>query len=67
MLFVVNERRVPQPVMPLRLFASRERSGAYAARLLFLAAMAPFWFFATQWLQSVARTAHCSPIASPRR
>jgi EmrB/QacA subfamily drug resistance transporter len=51
--FVVNERRAPQPVMPLRLFASRERSGAYAARLLFLGAMAPFWFFTTQWLQSV--------------
>ncbi|RKQ92998.1 EmrB/QacA subfamily drug resistance transporter [Solirubrobacter pauli] len=53
-LFVANERRAAQPVMPLRLFSSRERSGAYAARLLFLAAMAPFWFFTTQWLQSVA-------------
>ncbi len=53
-LFLVNERRAAQPVMPLRLFASRERSGAYAARLLFLGAMAPFWFFTTQWLQSVA-------------
>jgi len=53
-LFVLEERRAPQPIMPLRLFASRERSGAYAARLLFLGAMAPFWFFATQWLQNVA-------------
>jgi len=53
-LFVVNERRAPQPIMPLRLFSSRERTGAYAARLLFLGAMAPFWFFTTQWLQSVA-------------
>jgi EmrB/QacA subfamily drug resistance transporter len=53
-LFVANEGRAPQPVMPLRLFASRERSGAYAARLLFLGAMAPFWFFTTQYLQSVA-------------
>src|SRR3954453_11533367 len=52
--FVANERRVSQPIMPLRLFAKRERSGAYAARLLFLGAMAPFWFFTTQWLQSVA-------------
>src|SRR4051794_23758766 len=51
-LFVVIERRAPQPIMPLRLFSSRERSGAYAARLLFLGAMAPFWFFTTQWLQS---------------
>jgi EmrB/QacA subfamily drug resistance transporter len=53
-LFVVNERRAPQPIMPLRLFASRERTGAYAARLLFLGAMAPFWFFTTQFLQNVA-------------
>lgn len=51
--FVANERRVRQPVMPLRLFASRERSGAYAARLLYLGAMAPFWFYATQYLQGV--------------
>jgi len=53
-LFVANERRAPQPIMPLRLFRSRERSGAYLARLLFLGAMAPCWFFTTQWLQSVA-------------
>jgi hypothetical protein len=39
--------------MPLRLFAGRERAGAYAARLLFLAAMAPFWFFITQYPQGV--------------
>jgi EmrB/QacA subfamily drug resistance transporter len=53
-LFVGNERRAPQPIMPLRLFVSRERSSAYSARLLFLGAMAPFWFFTTQWLQGVA-------------
>jgi hypothetical protein len=27
-LFVLNERRVAQPIMPLRLFASAERSAA---------------------------------------
>ena len=53
-MFVLNERRAEQPVMPLHLFASRERAGAYAARLLFLGAMVPFWFFTTQFLQSVA-------------
>jgi EmrB/QacA subfamily drug resistance transporter len=53
-LFVLNERRAAQPIMPLRLFADRERAGAYAGRLLFLAAMAPFWFFTTQYLQRVA-------------
>jgi MFS family permease len=53
-LFVANERRAAQPIMPLRLFSSRERAGAYPARLLFLGAMAPFWFFTTQFLQNVA-------------
>ncbi|WP_431281737.1 MFS transporter [Humitalea sp. 24SJ18S-53] len=52
-VFVVTEWRAAQPIMPLRLFASRERSGAYAARLLFLGAMIGFWFFATQFLQGV--------------
>jgi threonine dehydrogenase-like Zn-dependent dehydrogenase len=42
--------------------ASRERSGAYAARLLFLASMAPFWFFTTQWLQSVHGYSPDSPL-----
>ena len=48
---VVNESRVAQPIMPLRLFRSRERSGAYAARLLYLGAMIGFFFFTTQYLQ----------------
>jgi len=52
-LFVINERRAAQPLVPLRLFASRERSGAYAARMLFLGAMMGFWFFTTQFLQGV--------------
>ena len=52
-LFVVNEWRANQPIMPLRLFMSRERSGAYAARILFLGAMLGFWFFITQFLQAV--------------
>jgi EmrB/QacA subfamily drug resistance transporter len=51
--FVLNEARTDQPIMPLRLFASRERSGAYAARILFLGAMLGFWFFITQFLQVV--------------
>ena len=48
---VVNEARAEQPIMPLRLFASRERSGAYAVRFLYLAAMIGFFFFTTQLLQ----------------
>jgi EmrB/QacA subfamily drug resistance transporter len=50
-LFVLNERRAPQPITPLRLFRSRERSGAYLARLLFVGAMFGFFFFTTQLLQ----------------
>lgn len=51
--FIVTERRVAQPVLPLRLFASRERVGAYLGRLLFLGAMVSFFFFSTQFMQLV--------------
>jgi EmrB/QacA subfamily drug resistance transporter len=52
-LLVWHESRVQQPIMPLRLFADRERAGAYVARVLFLGAMVGFWFFTTQFLQGV--------------
>lgn len=51
-LFVLNEWRARQPIMPLRLFASRERSGAAVARLLFAGTGIAF-FFTTQFLQGV--------------
>lgn len=51
--FVLHESRAKQPILPLHLFANRERSGAYAARMLFLGGMVGFWFFTTQFLQSV--------------
>ncbi|MDH6287211.1 MFS transporter [Rhodococcus opacus] len=50
---VVHEGRVQQPILPLRLFRSRERSGAYTARLLYLGAMIGFFYFTTQLLQDV--------------
>lgn len=53
MLFVRHEARAAQPIMPLRLFADRERVGAYVARFLYLAAMVGFFFFTTQFLQGV--------------
>jgi EmrB/QacA subfamily drug resistance transporter len=59
--FIYNEARAAQPVMPLRLFASRERVAAYLARMLFLAAMIGFFFFTTQYLQVIA---HFSPSAT---
>lgn len=52
-LFALHEARATQPIMPLRLFASAERSGAYAARMLFLGAMVGFFFFSTQLMQVV--------------
>jgi EmrB/QacA subfamily drug resistance transporter len=52
-LFVVTERRAAQPITPLRLFASRERAGALAARVLFVGAIYSAFFFVTQYLQGV--------------
>jgi len=52
-IFVVNEWRAKQPIMPLRLFASRQRSGAAISRLLFAGTMIAFFFFTTQFFQGV--------------
>jgi EmrB/QacA subfamily drug resistance transporter len=52
-VFILTEWRAKQPIMPLRLFASRERSGAYVVRLLFLGANVGFFFFSTQFMQGV--------------
>lgn len=51
--FFAHEAGTQQPLLPLRLFHSRVRSGAYAARLLFLAGVIGFWFYLTQYLQGV--------------
>ena len=51
--FVANERRAEQPITPLRLFASRERVGAYVARIFVVGAMYSTFFFLTQYLQGV--------------
>ncbi len=51
--FVTNERRAAQPITPLRLFSSRERVGAYLARILVVGAMYSTFFFLTQYLQGV--------------
>ncbi|MEU8577177.1 MFS transporter [Streptomyces asoensis] len=54
-LFVAVERRAAQPIVPLRLFAGRERSGAYLTRMLYMGAMMGFFFFTAQFVQSVYR------------
>lgn len=52
-VFILTEWRAKQPIMPLRLFASRGRVGAYTARFLFLGANVGFFFFSTQFMQGV--------------
>ena len=52
-VLIIHESRAEQPIMPLRLFRSRERSGAYAVRMLYLGAMMGFFYFTTQYLQDV--------------
>jgi EmrB/QacA subfamily drug resistance transporter len=52
-VLVLTEHRAAQPIMPLRLFASRIRAGAYLARMLYLGAMIGFFFYTTQYLQGV--------------
>ncbi|HEX6714095.1 MAG TPA: MFS transporter [Thermoleophilaceae bacterium] len=49
--FVANERRAVHPITPLRLFASRERAAAYAARMLIVGGMFSMFFFLSQYLQ----------------
>ncbi len=51
--FIATEMRAEQPITPLHLFASRERSGAYAARVLVVSGMFAMFFFLTQFLQGV--------------
>ncbi len=52
-LFIRNESRSTQPIMPLHLFQSRTRNGALLARLFFMSGIVGFWFFTTQYLQGV--------------
>jgi predicted MFS family arabinose efflux permease len=52
-VFVLTELRARAPITPLRLFADRGRSIAYAARLLLVAGMFGMFFFLTQFLQDV--------------
>ncbi|HZE30364.1 MAG TPA: MFS transporter [Actinoallomurus sp.] len=50
--FVTVEARARQPVVPLRLFTDRARSGAYLIMLLLAAAMFGMFFFLVQFLQN---------------
>ena len=61
----LNELRAEQPITPLRLFASRERAGAYVARMLVVGGMFSMFFFLTQFLQSVLRLQPARRPGSP--
>lgn len=50
--FVLIEWRATQPILPLRVFANRVRTGAFAARLLFAGAMFGYFFFISQYMQA---------------
>jgi EmrB/QacA subfamily drug resistance transporter len=71
-LFVFVEHRVAQPIMPLRLFASRNRAAAYLNMLLLPATLTSVLFFITQFTQDVlgysALLAGCAflPMAVPQ-
>jgi len=51
--FVLIETRASTPIVPLRLFADRDRATSYVARLLLVAGMMGMFFFLTQFLQDV--------------
>src|SRR5438309_5190728 len=52
-LFLIIELRTKQPLMPLSLFANRNRSGAYALRMVAGAMTLAVLFFLTQIVQNV--------------
>jgi EmrB/QacA subfamily drug resistance transporter len=51
--FVLVETRAVMPITPLRLFASRDRSFSYVARLALVGGMFGMFFFLTQFEQNV--------------
>ncbi|MEV6684958.1 MFS transporter [Streptomyces sp. NPDC051130] len=52
-LFVINERRSPQPITPLHMFADRNRAGTYGIMLFLACAMFGMFFFLTLFVQNV--------------
>ncbi len=59
--FVLVERRVSHPIVPLRLFANRDRVAAYLTMFLVVGTMFGMFFFLTQFLQGVLKL---SPLAA---
>lgn len=59
--FVLIELRASQPIVPIRLFFSVQRSGAYIGRILIVGAMFSTFYFLSQYLQNVRGL---SPLAT---
>ncbi|MEI7057346.1 MFS transporter [Nocardioides sp. CCNWLW239] len=59
--FVLVEQRAAQPIVPIRLFRSVQRSGAYVGRILIVGAMFSTFYFLSQYLQNVLGL---SPLAT---
>ncbi len=51
--FIAIEARSSQPLMPLRIFANRNRSGSYAIMLCIGASLFAMFFFLTQFIQNI--------------
>ncbi|WP_443065364.1 MFS transporter [Streptomyces sp. NBC_00536] len=53
--FIMVERRSPQPITPLHMFADRNRAGTYGMMLFLACAMFGMFFFLTLFVQNVLR------------
>ncbi len=62
-VFVLIERTAAQPIMPLRLFRSRRRTGAYVARFLYLGAMIAFFFTTPSSFRKCSASTRCRPVS----
>jgi EmrB/QacA subfamily drug resistance transporter len=52
-VFVIVETRTAQPLMPLKIFKDRSRTGAYVIMLCIGASIFAVFFFLTQYLQNI--------------
>ncbi|HKD77787.1 MAG TPA: MFS transporter, partial [Ktedonobacterales bacterium] len=60
-IFVFVEMRSAEPILPLRLFAERNRAGGFLNMMLVAATMFSMFFFLTQFLQDIL---HFSPLGA---
>ncbi|WP_182909298.1 MFS transporter [Microbispora sp. H13382] len=54
-VFLLVDRRAAEPLLPLAVFAGRERAGAFLALLLLAAVLTSFLIYLVQYLQDVLR------------